>query len=92
MFPASTERLTYCSSAYEAARGAQALLLLTEWEEFRQLDLLRVRDLMEVPILVDGRNLFDPDTVRKAGFEYVSMGRDGAAPAGVHTHPGKTTA
>jgi UDPglucose 6-dehydrogenase len=82
VFPALTEQLTYCSSPYEAAQGAQALLLLTEWEEFRQLDLQRVRDLMEVPILVDGRNLFDPDTVRKAGFEYVSIGRDGAKPLG----------
>ena len=88
VFPASMERLTYCSSAYEAARGAQALLLLTEWEEFRQLDLLRVRDSMEVPILVDGRNLFDPDAVRKAGFEYVSIGRDGVTPVGAHTHLG----
>jgi UDPglucose 6-dehydrogenase len=86
VFPASMERLTYCSSAYEVARGAQALLLLTEWEEFRQLDLLRVRDSMEVPILVDGRNLFDPDAVRKAGFEYVSIGRDGATSASAHTH------
>jgi UDPglucose 6-dehydrogenase len=82
------ERLTYCSSAYEVARGAQALLLLTEWEEFRQLDLLRVRDSMEVPILVDGRNLFDPDAVREAGFEYVSIGRDGVTPVGAHTHLG----
>ena len=88
VFPASMEHLTYCSSAYEAARGAQALLLLTEWEDFRQLDLSRVRDLMEVPILVDGRNLFDPDVVRKAGFEYVSMGRDGARPAGLRANSG----
>ncbi|HXW16583.1 MAG TPA: UDP-glucose/GDP-mannose dehydrogenase family protein [Terriglobia bacterium] len=86
VFPASTERLTYCSSAYEAAHGAQALLLLTEWEEFRQIDLSRVRDSMEVPILVDGRNLFDPEAVRKAGFEYISVGRDGATPVGAHTH------
>ena len=88
VFPASMERLTYCSSAYEVAHGAQALLLLTEWEEFRQLDLLRVRDSMEVPILVDGRNLFNPDTVRKAGFEYVSIGRDGVTPVGAHAHLG----
>jgi UDPglucose 6-dehydrogenase len=81
VFPTSMERLTYCPSAYEAARGAHALLLLTEWEEFRQLDLLRVRDLMEVPVLVDGRNLFDPDAVRRAGFEYVGMGRGGTWPA-----------
>ena len=82
VFPASKEDLTYCSSAYEAAQGAQALLLLTEWEEFRQLDLQRVREMVEVPILVDGRNLYDPDTVRRAGFEYVSIGRDGARPPG----------
>ena len=88
VFPASMERLTYCSSAYEVAHRAQALLLLTEWEEFRQLDLLRVRDSMEVPILVDGRNLFDPDAVREAGFEYVSIGRDGVTPVGAHTHLG----
>lgn len=87
VFPASLKHLTYCASAYEAAEGAQALLLLTEWEEFRQLDLSRVREAMEVPILVDGRNLFDPDAVRKAGFEYVSIGREGG-PAGLHAHPG----
>ncbi len=84
VFPPSTPGITYCASAYEAASGAQALLLLTEWEEFRQLDLARVREVMEVPILVDGRNLFDPEAVRKAGFEYVSIGRDGANPAGQH--------
>jgi len=77
VFPAGAN-VTYCSSAYEAARGAQALLLLTEWDEFRQLDLGRVRELMEVPVLVDGRNVFEPDAVQKAGFEYISLGRDGA--------------
>ncbi len=82
VFPPLEPGITYCPSAYEAASGAQALLLLTEWEEFRQLDLARVREVMEVPILVDGRNLYDPEAVRKAGFEYVSMGRDGAKPAG----------
>jgi len=75
LFPEQPGRLTYCDSAYEAARGAQALLLATEWEEFRKLDLLRVRELMEVPILVDGRNLYDPEEMRKMGFEYLCMGR-----------------
>ena len=92
VFPASKERLTYCSSAYEAACGTQALLLLTEWEEFRQLDLVRVRDLMEVPVLVDGRNLFDPDAVRKAGFEYISLGRDAARSADPRAFTGKLIA
>jgi UDPglucose 6-dehydrogenase len=90
VFPASTEQLSYCSSAYEAARGAQALLLLTEWEEFRQLDLSRLRDVMEVPIMVDGRNLFDPDAIRKAGFQYVCMGRNETRPADPR-NPGTAT-
>ncbi len=70
-----SSQISYCSSAYEAAQGAHALLVLTEWPEFRDLDLARVKSLMEVAVLVDGRNLFDPEAVRKAGFEYVSMGR-----------------
>ena len=91
-FPTSTKGLTYCSNAYEAAQGAQALLLLTEWEEFRQLDLSRVAEGMEVPVLVDGRNLFDPETVRKAGFEYISIGRDGVKSVGAHADLGKRIA
>lgn len=73
--PQAAGRITYCPSAYAAARGAHVLLLLTEWDELRELDWLRVRALMEVPVLVDGRNLYDPDPVRKAGFEYFSIGR-----------------
>lgn len=74
-FPPQDGRLRYCDSAYEAVRGAHALLVVTEWDEFRQLDLARVRGLMEVPVLVDGRNLFDPEAVHAAGFEYIGMGR-----------------
>ena len=74
-FPPEAGRLSYCDSAYEAVRGAHALLLVTEWDEFRELDLRRVRELMEVPVLVDGRNLYEPERVHAAGFEYVGMGR-----------------
>ena len=74
-FPEEAGRVRYCSSAYESARGAHALLLLTEWEEFQDLDLARLRSQMEVPILVDGRNLYDPAQARAAGFEYFSIGR-----------------
>jgi len=78
VFPETPSHLTYCTSAYEAAVGAHALLLITEWEEFRQLDLARLRALMEVPVLVDGRNTYDPRAAREAGFEYFSIGRDTA--------------
>ncbi|MFB3922540.1 MAG: UDP-glucose/GDP-mannose dehydrogenase family protein [Terriglobia bacterium] len=73
----ATEGMMYCSSPYEAAAGTQALLLVTEWDEFRDLDWSRVRELMEVPIVLDGRNFFDPETIRAAGFEYIGMGRGG---------------
>ena len=67
-----------CGRGRRAQRGAHVLLLITEWEEFHQLDLARLRDLMEVPVLVDGRNTYDPSAAREAGFEYVSIGRDAA--------------
>jgi len=69
------DRLTYAKSALEAARDAHALLVLTDWNEFRSLDLGQVRSLMRTPIIVDGRNLFEPAQVQAAGFEYYSLGR-----------------
>jgi UDPglucose 6-dehydrogenase len=75
VFPPEKGRVSYCKSAYEAVRGVHAVLLLTEWKEFKDLDLRRIYDLMEVPVLVDGRNLLDPARVRKFGFEYLSIGR-----------------
>lgn len=76
-------RVTYCDSAYEAARDADALLILTEWDEFRKLNLAHLRKLMSVPTIVDGRNLYEVGQVRKAGFEYYSIGR-GSETIGEH--------
>jgi len=69
------DRLTYVDSAFEAVRDAHALVILTDWEEFRSLDLGRVGSLMRTPIVVDGRNLFEPAQMQAAGFEYYSLGR-----------------
>jgi UDPglucose 6-dehydrogenase len=74
IFPESTE-IAYCGDPYQAAEDANALLVVTEWEEFRGLDFARLRKLMANPIVVDGRNLFDPAVVRGHGFEYYSIGR-----------------
>ena len=68
----------YAASPYEAATEAHALVILTEWEEFRSLDLARVRSLMCTPIIVDGRNLFAPAEMTRKGFEYHTLGRGGA--------------
>lgn len=67
--------LRYCESALEAARGADALLILTDWPEFRSIDLDQLRQAMTRAFILDGRNLLDPEKVRAAGFEYISMGR-----------------
>jgi len=69
------EDLKYFHDKYKAVEGAEALLILTEWDEFKRANLERVKGLMELPIIVDGRNVFDPEEVRKLGFEYYSMGR-----------------
>jgi UDPglucose 6-dehydrogenase len=74
IFPPSGT-IVYCKDPYEAAEEANALLVVTEWEEFRAFDLGRVRELMANPIIVDGRNMFDPAAVRTLGFEYYSVGR-----------------
>jgi UDPglucose 6-dehydrogenase len=76
VLPPQEGRVTYCRTSYEAAAGAHALLCLTEWSEFKELDLRRVHELMEVPVLIDGRNVYDPADARRAGFEYHSMGRE----------------
>jgi UDPglucose 6-dehydrogenase len=69
------EGVIYCSDPYDAARDCDALVLVTEWEEFRKLDLERIKDLLNYPIVIDGRNIFDPGTMAKLGFEYISIGR-----------------
>jgi UDPglucose 6-dehydrogenase len=67
--------IEYCESAYAAASGADALLVCTEWDEFRQLDLEKLRTIMEHPIVIDGRNVFDPKRMAALGFVYKSVGR-----------------
>ena len=65
----------YCDDAYDAAAGADALLLVTEWDEFRHLDMERIKRAMRRPVIVDGRNLYDPKTMRELGFVYRGVGR-----------------
>ncbi|WP_035352105.1 UDP-glucose dehydrogenase family protein [Edaphobacter aggregans] len=74
--------LRYMPDAYAVAHNAEALLILTDWEEFSHLDLHRLNGLMRYPIVVDGRNLYDPDVMSQNGFTYFSVGR----PATQHVH------
>lgn len=76
-------RLEYVENAYEAAADADALLVLTDWEEFASLDLARLRERLRYPIVVDGRNMFRPEEMASAGFIYYSVGRPEVYPARV---------
>lgn len=68
-------KVQFARDPYALARGADCLVLVTEWKEFKDLDFKRIKGLMEQPILVDGRNLYDPERMRPLGFRYVGMGR-----------------
>ena len=67
--------VTYCQGPYDCVEEADAVVIITEWEQFRALDLERVRDLMACPVMVDLRNVYRPEDVKKYGFAYTSVGR-----------------
>jgi len=69
------DRVTFCQRSYEAVEGADALVLATEWNEFREPDFERVRTLMRQPALFDGRNIYNPQVLREMGFHYEGIGR-----------------
>jgi UDPglucose 6-dehydrogenase len=68
-------KIRYAEDAYSAAKGADALLILTEWKEFANLDLARLKELLSYPIVLDGRNLYNPADMANAGLNYYSIGR-----------------
>jgi UDPglucose 6-dehydrogenase len=69
------EKLTYCADPYSCCEGAGALVIVTEWDAFRALDFARIKTLLTAPILVDLRNIYDPEELRRQGFTYASIGR-----------------
>ncbi len=84
--PAGMEQLkaqlptvTFCGGAYAAAERAEALVIATEWEQFRALDLARLKNIMARPVIVDLRNVYRVEEMRRAGFRYVAIGRAGVA-------------
>jgi UDPglucose 6-dehydrogenase len=67
----------YCSSAYAAVEAAHAVVIATEWEQFRALDLNRLKSAMATPVIVDLRNIYRADEMKRAQFRYVAVGRSG---------------
>jgi len=67
--------LTYCQDEYETAQGSDALVIATEWNQFRNLDLSKIKKLLKTPVLLDLRNLYEPATLKSLGFIYEGVGR-----------------
>jgi UDPglucose 6-dehydrogenase len=77
--------VTYCSDAYQAAEGTDAILLLTEWEEFRTIDWSRLATLVERSLIIDGRNALPREEVAANGFHYIGIGGVSATPKAVQS-------
>jgi UDPglucose 6-dehydrogenase len=69
------DAVEYCESNYDALKGADALLVVTEWNEFRKPDFQKMKALMKKPVIFDGRNIYDPKTMKEYGFIYSGIGR-----------------
>jgi UDPglucose 6-dehydrogenase len=69
------DRIAYCHHSYDALSGADALAVVTEWNEFREPDFQKIKQLLKSPVVFDGRNIYSPDTMRGLGFQYFSIGR-----------------
>jgi len=80
-----SQKMSYASDLYEAAKDADAVLILTDWKEFAKIDLVRLNQAVRFPIVIDGRNLFTPQHMVDHGFTYVSVGR----PASYQAQQGK---
>jgi UDPglucose 6-dehydrogenase len=70
-------KVPFCGDAYACAEGASALVIVTEWEQFRALDFERLKGVMARPVLVDLRNIYSPEEIARHGFAYASVGRAG---------------
>ena len=70
-----TKRVEFFENSYDALKGGDALLIITEWNEFRRPDFPRMKSLMKTPVIFDGRNIYDPKSLKEAGFIYFGMGR-----------------
>ena len=70
--------MTYCKDAYQAARGADCLVVATEWNEFKELDFIKLKKILRRPLLVDARNIYDIKLLKDLGFTYIGVGRGNA--------------
>ena len=67
--------IKFCKDAYEVAKDSDFLVVVTEWNEFKELDFKKIKKLMRQPVIIDGRNIYDPKEMKDLGFQYVGIGR-----------------
>ena len=70
-----TKNIVFCQDEYECASGSNAIVVITEWNQFRNLDLVKIKELLVEPIFIDLRNIYEPKIMKKLGFKYVAVGR-----------------
>ena len=70
-----SKKIMFARDPYHAITGADCLLLMTEWEQFRNLDYKKIKKLLKQPLVVDGRNMCEPKVMKKLGFNYIGVGR-----------------
>ena len=69
------DKVTFCLDAYSVCRSSDCLFIATEWDEFKELDFVKIKKMLKRPLIIDGRNLYDPEFLRKLGFSYIGIGR-----------------
>ena len=75
IFSKYKSKITWCKNVYNASENSEALVILTEWNQFRALDLIKLKKLMKRKIIIDLRNIYNPKEIKDNGFEYYSIGR-----------------
>lgn len=73
--PLISGKVKFCADVYEAVKGCDCAVIATEWDEFKEMDLPRIKKLMRQPLIIDGRNIFNADNLKKTGIKYISIGR-----------------
>ena len=67
--------MQFCKNSYDVAKDSDALVIMTEWNTFKKINLKKIKKLLKHPIVIDGRNIFDPKKMQKMGFKYTCIGR-----------------
>ena len=67
--------IQYCKGPYDVAKNSDCLVIVTEWNEFKELDFKKIKRLLKQPLIIDGRNIYDPKKMKRLGFKYLSIGR-----------------